>query len=156
MSGVGQSVRMLGFLPENSTKQNLIHGEKLLEQCDHGSVKQIQTWWQDPNMYYAFESKKGAEWMAEHGGPEKFMNMVKDHCPTVCPPPIISPFKIEPVCYSCGETMNSLNKKMPLKVFRCMCGTKIVHASCFMPKVCPLCGIKATVFKREQTIMQCL
>ena len=156
MSVVERNVWMLGFLPENSTRQNLTHGEKLIEQCNHGSIKQIHAWWQDPNMYYAFESKKGAEWMAEHGGPQTFMRMVKEHCPAVRPPPMISPFKIEPVCYSCGESMHSVNKKMPLKVFRCMCGTKIVHATCFMPKSCPICGIQATVFHREQTIMQCV
>ena len=156
MSTDRECAAMLGFLPENSTKQNLEHGKQLLKQCDHGSIQQIHAWWQDPNMYYAFESKKGAEWMARHGGPTEFMSMVSQHCLSVQPPHIISPFKVEPVCYSCNETLHSMNKKMPLKVYRCMCGTKIVHPECFMPNVCPICGVKATVFKREQTIMQCV
>lgn len=147
---------MLGFRPENSTEQNLKHGEQLLTQCDHGSIHQIQKWWQDPNMYYAFETKKGAEWFGKHGGPTKFMNMVCKHVPEITPPPIKSPFKIEPFCHSCMQPFDSFTKPIPIKIYRCMCGTKIVHPSCFMPHQCPICRINACVFKREQSILSCI
>lgn len=147
---------MLGFLPEHSTTQNLEHGKKLLAQCNHGSIQQIHNWWQDPNMYHAFTSKEGAKWFAKHGGPEKFMSMVAKHAPEVTIPPIVNPFQVEPVCYSCMKTFDSFTKTIPLCIYRCMCGTKIVHPGCFMPKTCPICNVKASVFIREQSISSCI
>ena len=147
---------MLGFVPEHSTQQNLKHGEKLLKQCNHGSIHQIHKWWQDPNMYYAFESKAGAEWFGKHGGPPNFMAMVADHAPSICVPKLPDPFKVEPVCYSCMKTFESFTKPIQIKVYRCMCGTKIVHPECFMPEDCPVCRVKASVFKREQSISSCI
>ena len=60
---------MLGFRADRSTLENLLHGEQLMRECNHGSILQLQNWWQDPTTYYAFESKAGARWFAEHGGP---------------------------------------------------------------------------------------
>ena len=88
---------MLGFVPENSTLQNLEHGNRLLQQCNHGSIRQIHNWWQDPNMYYAFESKKGAEWFAKHAGPPTFMSMVAENAPEPSVPKIANPFDVVPV-----------------------------------------------------------
>lgn len=147
---------MLGFLPESSTKQNLEHGEKLLSKCNHGSIRQIHKWWQDPNMYYAFETKKGAEWFAEHGGPKNFMSLVAQKAPDITLPHIPNPCKVEPVCHSCMKPFESFTKPIPMLVYRCMCGTKIVHPDCFMPKDCPICRVKASMFKREQSILSCI
>jgi len=147
---------MLGFRPESSTEQNLHHGEQLLAQCAHGSVCQIHNWWQDPNMYYAFESKKGAKWFAEHGGPTNFMKLVGAHAKELTPPPTKSPFKVDPICHSCMHPFDSFTKPIPLKIYRCMCGTKIVHPSCFMPLQCPICRITACVFRRDQSILSCI
>jgi len=147
---------MLGFVPENSTRQNLEHGERLLKQCDHGSIRQIHRWWQDPNMYYAFESKKGAEWFAKHGGPPTFMSMVAENAPEISVPKVPNPFDVVPTCHSCMKPFESFTKPIPVLVYRCMCGTKIVHPDCFMPKECPICRVKASVFKREQSISSCI
>jgi len=147
---------MLGFTPENSTKQNLEHGVRLLALCNHGSIQQIHKWWQDPNMYYAFETKKGASWFGSHGGPTKFMDMVGTNAPDVEAPPLPNPFKVQPQCHSCMKSFKSFTKPMPIKVYRCMCGTKIVHPNCFMPDYCPICRIKASVFLREQSISSCI
>lgn len=147
---------MLGFTPENSTKQNLDHGKKLLTACDHMCIQQIHTWWQDPNMYYAFKTKKGAEWFGKYGGPTKFMEMVGENAPDVDIPPLPSPYKVQPQCHSCMKPFKSFTKPIPIKVCRCMCGTRIVHPSCFMPHQCPICRTKATIFQREQSISSCI
>ena len=147
---------MLGFLPENSTRQNLQHGHQLLKTCNHGSIRQIHAWWQDANMYYAFQSKAGAKWVAEHGGPPEFMSMVAEHAPTPSVPDLPNPFAVVPMCHSCMQPMDSFTKAIPLLVYRCMCGTKIVHPNCFMPKECPICRVKASMFKRQQSILSCV
>lgn len=146
---------MLGFLPENSTLQNLNHGKRLLSKCDHGSIRQIHKWWQDPNMYYAFESKKGAEWFARHGGPITFMKMVGENAPEKNTPKLPNPFTVQPKCHSCMKPFSSFTKTIPVVIYRCMCGTKIVHPGCFMPAECPICRVTASVFTREQSILAC-
>ena len=145
---------MLGFLPENSTLDNLKHGEKLLRKCSHGSVYQIHEWWQNPNMYYAFQSKWGARWMAEHGGPPKFMDMVERVVPDRNVRPKVAEPDIEPKCFSCGEPFEYFTKKIPIKVCRCMCGTRVVHPKCFMPDVCPVCNIKMSHSTRVEAIQK--
>ena len=147
---------MLGFVPENSTTQNLEHGERLLRICNHGSIRQIHNWWQDPNMYYAFESKAGAEWVAKHGGPPTFMSMVAERAPKPSVPDLPNPFDVVPVCNSCMQPFESFTKPIPILVYRCMCGTKIVHPECFMPEECPVCRVKASMFKRQQSISSCV
>lgn len=146
---------MLGFLPENSTKQNLNHGKDLLTKCSHGSIRQIHDWWQDPNMYYAFESKQGAQWFARHGGPEQFMSMVAETAPVPSLPKLPNPFTVQPVCHSCMKPFESFTKCIPVVVYRCMCGTKLVHPGCFMPTDCPVCRVRASVFTRDQSILSC-
>ncbi len=145
---------MLGFLPENSTRQNLDHGKHLMQQCQHGSIFQISEWWQDPNMYYAFESKKGARWMAAHGGPKKFMKMVEDVVPDKSFRPDIAKPDFQPRCFSCGEAFEYFTKKIPIKVCRCMCGTRVVHPKCFMPITCPVCNIKMSHSIRTEAIQK--
>ena len=147
---------MLGFIPENSTLQNLKYGEQLLKRCNHGSIRQLHEWWQDPNMYYAFQAKAGAKWVAEHGGPPTFMSMGGEHAPTQPLPDVANPFDVVPVCHSCMQPFESFTKPIPMMVYRCMCGTKIVHADCFMPKQCPVCRVKASMFKRHQSISSCV
>jgi len=147
---------MLGFCPEHSTLQNLNYGKKLLSVCNHGSVWQMHKWWQDPNMYYAFESKKGANWVAQHGGPKNFMKMVAAAATEKATPTLPSPFKVEPMCHSCMKTLGSFTKSTPLQVYRCMCGTKITHPKCFMPTVCPICRVTASVFSRNQSLLACV
>lgn len=145
---------MLGFLPENSTKQNLDHGERLLGQCDHGSVLQIHEWWQNPNMYYAFESKRGAQWMSDHGGPKRYLEMVKSVLADPPPVPAIETPDYRPKCYSCGETFEYFTKAIEVKVCRCMCGTRVVHPKCFMPTTCPICNIKMSKSHRKEAIQK--
>lgn len=145
---------MLGFLPESSTRQNLAHGQKLMQQCPHGSIFQISQWWQDPNMYYAFESKKGARWMADHGGPKKFMKMVEQVVPDKTFRPQIAEPDLQPRCFSCNEPFEYFTKKIPIKVCRCMCGTRVVHPKCFMPVHCPVCNIKMSHSVRTEAIQK--
>ena len=106
-------------------------------------------------MYYAFETKQGARWFAKHGGPKQFMAMVERKAPDIEVPKLPNPYKVQPICHSCMKPFESFTKKIPLKVYRCMCGTKIVHPNCFMPKECPICRVKATMFQREQSILSC-
>ena len=143
---------MLGFLPEKSTQENLKHGQELMKQCAHGSLYQIHEWWQNPNMYYAFESKKGARWMAQHGGPPKFMSMVESVVPEKKARPKAADAEFQPQCFSCGELFEYFTKKIPIKVCRCMCGTKVVHPKCFMPETCPVCNIKMSKKVRTEAI----
>lgn len=147
---------MLGFLPENSTLQNLNHGKKLLLCCNHGSVLQIQRWWQDPNTYYAFESRNGALWFAEHGGPKNFMKTVAQTLPEIALPKLPNPFVVEPICHSCMKSFKSFTKEKPVKIYRCMCGTKITHTQCFMPAMCPICRVRASVSVRTQSLLDCV
>jgi len=137
-------------------KQNLDHGEKLLAKCSHGCIQQIHNWWQDPNMYYAFETKEGARWFGKHGGPTKYMEIVGANAPDVEMPFLPNPYKVQPVCHSCMKPFESFTKPIHIKVCRCMCGTKIVHPNCFMPKECPICRIKSSIFQREQSISSCI
>lgn len=139
---------MLGFLPEASTRENLEHGERMLRECSHGSVWKIHNWWQDPNMYYAFESKQGARWMAEHGGPPRFMSMVSDALPP-CDAPSREPSTgvvdkpgSDVYCYSCGKPFESFVKPIEFCVYRCMCTEKVVHPGCFMADSCAWCGLQ--------------
>lgn len=147
---------MLGFLPENSTLQNLEHGKSLLSKCSHGSVQQIHEWWQDPNMYYAFESKRGARWMGEHGGPIRFMSMVESVVPEKIIRPETAVPELQPVCHSCGETFEYFTKPLLINICRCMCGTRAVHPKCFMPDTCPVCNIKMSKSLRKESIQNLL
>lgn len=136
---------MLGFVPDVSMRDNLDHGKRLIEECDHGSVHQLQKFWQDPNMYYAFQSRAGAEWMARHGGPPKFMRMVASALP-IKPKKERVPRPCASVnCYSCGKKFESFVKPVDFCIYRCMCTQKIVHKKCFMGKICAWCGTEYTV-----------
>ena len=135
-------MRMLGFAPEKGTKANLEYGESLMRELPHGSVLQMQRWWQDPMTYHAFETKAGARWFGQHGGPTTFMNVVQEYLPEGKRERFRSPMKVEPKCYSCGESFGSLSKKAKYSVHRCTCGSKYTHTGCFMPKVCPICTVK--------------
>lgn len=145
---------MFGFLPENSTRQNLEYGERMMKECRHGSVFQISEWWQNPNMYYAFESKRGARWMADHGGPPRFMRMVEKVVPDKHHRPDIACLDLQPRCFSCGECFDYFTKKIPIKVCRCMCGTRVVHPTCFMPITCPVCNINTSQSVRTEAIQK--
>lgn len=145
---------MLGFLPENSTLDNLKHGEKLLRECSHGSVYQIHEWWQNPNMYYAFESKRGARWMSEHGGPEQFMALVEKVVPDRKTTRKVLELDFTPRCYSCSEPFEYFTKPIHIKVCRCMCGTRVTHPKCFMPKVCPVCCIEMSKSLRHEALQR--
>ena len=145
---------MLGFRPDKSTEENLRHGEELLKKCNHGSIYQLQKWWQDPNMYYAFESKAGARWLARHGGPPKFLAMVEAHMPERKHISIADPFSVQLKCHSCGQPFEETEKKMTVKICRCVCGTKVTHTDCFMPETCPLCNVKMSVVVRKEDLLK--
>ena len=145
---------MLGFTPEASTRKNLEHGSRLLERCSHGSVRQINDWWQDPNMYYAFESRAGAEWMGKHGGPQKFMSMVASTVSTVHEPRRVAHPKCEVKCYSCGGCFESFVKPVDFCIYRCMCTQKVVHVDCFMADACAWCGTKYTKKTCEKKVIK--
>lgn len=147
-------VQMLGFCPDKSTLENLKHGEELLKQCGHGSIIQIHKWWQDPNTYYAFQSKEGCRWLAKNGGPKKFLQMVEQHVPEVNRPALADPFHVELICHSCSKPFESTKKNLHVKVCRCICGTKIVHKHCFMPENCPICGVKMTTSISKKALLQ--
>ena len=141
---------MLGFLPDASTRDNLEHGKKLLGQCSHGSIQQIHDWWQDPNMYYAFKSRKGALWMSENGGPSRFMRMVAQNTPEVKAPIDCGGIDATVRCYSCEEAFSSFVKPIDFCVYRCMCPQKVTHVGCFMGEVCAWCGTQYTKKTCEQ------
>lgn len=136
---------MIGFLPQNSTKQNLEHGQKLLTACNHTCVKELNRLWQNPNMYYAFESKNGARWLAKHGGPPKFMQMVSDELPEKKYEPIVPKAACEVKCYSCAAPFKSFTEPTRFKVHRCTCGERICHEHCFVAENCAICGAKYSV-----------
>jgi len=146
--------KMLGFCPDQSTFENLKHGEKLLQQCDHGSVIQLHQWWQDPNMYYAFETKAGAKWLAEHGGPKQFLNMVESRLPNKKKLALEDPFKVEMLCHSCSKPFDSTKKKVMVQICRCVCGTKVTHEDCFMPDDCPMCNVKMSKILRKEDLLK--
>ena len=85
-----------------------------------------------------------------------FMSMVAENAPEISVPKVPNPFDVVPTCHSCMKPFESFTKPIPVLVYRCMCGTKIVHPDCFMPKECPICRVKASVFKREQSISSCI
>ena len=145
---------MLGFRPDQSTLQNLEHGEQLMRECDHGSIVQMHKWWQDQNTYYAFESKAGARWFADHGGPKKFMKLVEEYVPQKTPPPLADPFDVELFCHSCGKAFDSTKKKHVVQICRCVCGTKVVHEDCFMPDTCVFCKVKMSKVIREENLLR--
>ena len=145
---------MFGFCPDKSTFENLKHGEELLQQCDHGSVLQLHNWWQDPNMYYAFESKAGAKWLAEHGGPKRFLRMVESRLPNKKEPSLADPVCVETLCHSCSKPFDSTKKKLCVKICRCVCGTKVVHEDCFVPTVCPVCNVKMSKVVRKENLLK--
>lgn len=140
---------MLGFAPEKGTAANLAYGKALMRESDHGSVLQMQRWWQDRAVYYAFETRGGAEWFGAHGGPPRFMEMVAARLPEAVRPKVVSPFGAEPKCYSCGESFGSLHKVGKYTVHRCTCGTKITHTGCFMHATCPICAVDVNSLEYE-------
>ena len=142
---------MLGFLPGASTKQNLEYGETMLNQCSHGCLRQVHKWWQDPNMYYAFESKQGAVWMAANGGPKNFMKMVSVAIPKKEYKLKVDKPTLKVNCYSCGKCLESFTEPSDFCVYRCTCGQRVVHLDCFMSKTCALCGqnYSKTVCKKK-------
>tara|TARA_B110000858_G_C17787997_1_gene468229 strand:+ start:990 stop:1436 length:447 start_codon:yes stop_codon:yes gene_type:complete len=144
---------MFGFRPDKSTFENLRYGQQLMQKCNHGSVTQLQKWFQDPVTYYAFESKAGAKWFAEHGGPKKFMKLVEKYVPNKQPPPLADPYSVEMFCHSCGEAFESTKKKHLVKICRCVCGTKVTHEDCFMPETCVFCKVKMTKVVREEKLL---
>lgn len=131
---------MLGFLPCASTLQNREHGKEILQQCPHECLFQIQKWWQDPNMYYAFESRRGALWMSDHGGPPNYMKMVAESVPQKEYMVNIDKPTLQVNCYSCGKCFESFTEPIDFCVYRCTCGQRVVHSECFMSKSCALCG----------------
>lgn len=147
---------MLGFFPEASTRENLRYGERLLNECDHGSVHQLVDFWQDPNMYYAFESKSGAEWISDVGrGPKRFMKLVADSMPPKKERPAVPRPSCSVKCYSCGKHFESFTKPINFCIYRCMCtNQKVVHPKCFMNKACALCGTEYTVKKIQKKILK--
>jgi hypothetical protein len=145
---------MMGFRPDRSTRENLLHGKQLLLECDHGSIVQLQRWWQDPNTYYAFESKAGARWFAEHGGPKRFMKIVEQCLPKKVPPPLADPFAVELLCHSCGKAFDSTKKKHVVQICRCLCGTKTTHEECYMPQSCVFCKVEYTKVVREEDLLR--
>jgi len=142
---------MLGFLPDASTRDNLDHGNKILRQCSHGSLQQLQDWWQDPNMYYAFKSRKGALWMSAHGGPRVFMQMVAEHTPEIFTQSDSGNIGASVRCYSCEKPFSSFVKPINFCVYRCMCKQKVTHVGCFMGKACAWCGLQYTKKTCEHT-----
>ena len=145
---------MLGFRPDKSTFENFQHGEQLMRDCGHGSIIQIHKWFQDPTTYYAFESKAGARWFAEHGGPKRFMKMVEDCVPKKSRPPLADPYAVEMFCHSCGEPFDSTKKKHVVKICRCVCGTKVTHEDCFMPETCVFCKVKMSKVIRKENLLR--
>ena len=145
---------MLGFRPDKSTYENLKHGETLMSECDHGSIYQLQKWWQDPTTYYAFESKAGAKWFAEHGGPKKFMKIVEQCVPDKPRPALANPYEVELFCHSCGMPFDSVKKNQVVKICRCVCGTKVTHEDCFMPDTCVFCKVKMTKLIRNENLLR--
>lgn len=143
---------MLGFTPERGTLGNLEYGETLLSESDHGSVKQMHRWWQQRATYYAFETKAGAKWFGEHGGPKRYMQHVSAYLPEAKREPLKSPMKVEPKCYSCGESFGSLSKRAKYSVHRCACGSKYTHQGCFMSKVCPICSVNVNVLEYDTAL----
>jgi len=145
---------MLGFRPDRSTYENWKHGEALMKECDHGSIVQIHKWFQDPTTYYAFQSKAGARWFADHGGPKKFMKIVEECVPKKTRPDLADPFSIELTCHSCGKAFDMTKKKHVVKICRCVCGTKVCHEDCFMPDTCVFCKVKMTKIVREESLLR--
>tara|TARA_B110000858_G_scaffold197568_1_gene259699 strand:+ start:1412 stop:1858 length:447 start_codon:yes stop_codon:yes gene_type:complete len=145
---------MLGFRPDRSTLENLLHGEQLLRECDHGSILQLQNWWQDPTTYYAFESKAGARWFAKHGGPKRFMKMVEQCVPKKTRPPLADPFAVELFCHSCSKIFDSTKKRHVVQICRCICGTKVTHEECYMPETCVFCNVKFSKVVREENLLR--
>tara|TARA_Y100000992_G_scaffold300330_1_gene268787 strand:+ start:1288 stop:1734 length:447 start_codon:yes stop_codon:yes gene_type:complete len=144
---------MFGFCPDSSTLENLRHGQSLMRECDHGSIVQMHKWWQDQNTYYAFQSKAGAKWFANHGGPKRFMKMVEQCVPKKIRPPLADPFAVELCCHSCGKAFDATKKKHVVKICRCVCGTKVVHEECFMPDVCVFCKVNYSKVVREESLL---
>ena len=145
---------MLGFVPDVSMRRNLEHGKRLLLECDHGCVQQIHNWWQDPNMYYAFQSKAGAQWIGECVGPKKFMQIVAETLPIKPPREKVPHPCADVTCYSCGKAFDSFIKPTTFCIYRCMCTQKFVHKDCFMSKHCAWCGLEYTVKVCENKIMK--
>ena len=52
------------------------------------------------------------------------------------------------------HTVTYPTKKIPIKVCRCMCGTRVVHPKCFMPITCPVCNIKMSQTTRTEAIQR--
>lgn len=147
-------LRMLGFTPENGTRGNLEYGESLMRESDHGSVKQMHAWWQDLMTYHAFKTKAGARWFGEHGGPKKFMRVVEEYLPSAERPHLPNPSKVEPKCFSCGESFGSLTKRGKYTVHRCTCGSKITHVGCFVSTVCPICCTKINALEYDTQLIK--
>ena len=65
-------MNMLGFVPGYSVKDYNTHSQKLLAQSKNTHIQQVCSWWQTPECWYAFESKKGAIWWGRNGGPQQY------------------------------------------------------------------------------------
>ena len=139
---------MLGFVPNQSTKENYNHGTKLMDKCQDPAVVKICDWWQTPECYYAYESVNGATWWGQHDGPSRYCQSLIPIVAAQCRAqgrdlPKYRPATLRTTSLNCFCCLDPLAKTMEdmcqVAIMSCSCSNWYMHNKCFKQFILPRC-----------------
>lgn len=129
---------MLGFVPGKSAQEYSDHADTLLSECDTPVVRQVCNWWQNPECWYAYESKAGALWWGKNGGPQKYCDRLSELVPSRPAVPA-TPVPVRTPCFYCETNIFKAGEQLELGVLSCACSTWYLHVDCLPKFVFPRC-----------------
>ena len=122
---------MLGFVPGRSASEYRDHADKLLLESKDARVRQVCDWWQTPECWYAYSSRRGAEWWGKNGGPRAYCEALAKMVPEVRRSRMFVSAELRSPCFFCSEDMfKNAEEKVELSVMSCTCSTWYMHKSC--------------------------
>ena len=124
-------IQMLGFVPGRSAGEYHTHADKLLMESNDARVRQICEWWQTPECWYAFESREGAKWWGENGGPTEYCKALSETMPELSSNVEYVSIELRSPCFFCAQDMfKNMEEKQELTVMSCICSTWYMHNQC--------------------------
>ncbi len=88
-------------------------------------------WTNDPDVCYAFESRAGAAWWQEHGGPPGLCSLLKTRHARPLPPSVPTAKVQSPMCFACDQALcETLQDNIVCTVIKCGCRSRVIHTRC--------------------------
>ena len=114
-------------------------------------------WTNDPDVMYAFESRAGAVWWRQHGGPPGLCNLLKGRHKTL-PLPQVPTAKLQsPMCFACNKSLcATLQDTVRCVVVKCGCRSRVIHIGCtilFEEQECVLCEKQFSMCVRDGPLL---